>query len=175
MSASPFRRRGALARREQSFPNLTPMVDVVMVILVFFMAATTFAGSEWFLRSTVARPAPAAQPAAEPPSAPTPTSETAVVPEKTQQNEDAFQLPPVKLFIDLSRSPEGETLAEGLGRPIAPLRDILAHLWAFTEGAAADKIILSIRAAPDVPWSDVVRVHEECAAAGITQVEISLP
>lgn len=34
-----------------SFPNLAPMIDVVMVILIFFMLGTSFATSEGALRS----------------------------------------------------------------------------------------------------------------------------
>ena len=43
-----FRRRSALYTWQLQFgPNMTPMVDVVMVILIFFMASATFAGAEW--------------------------------------------------------------------------------------------------------------------------------
>jgi biopolymer transport protein ExbD len=34
-------------------PNMTPMVDVVMVILVFFMASAAVLGPEWFVRSAL--------------------------------------------------------------------------------------------------------------------------
>lgn len=45
-----FRRRGAADRASLHLgPNMTPMVDVVMVILVFFMASAAFVGPEWFL------------------------------------------------------------------------------------------------------------------------------
>ncbi|MEZ6319152.1 MAG: biopolymer transporter ExbD [Phycisphaerales bacterium] len=50
----PFRERGALAVHELHFgPNMTPMVDVVMVILIFFMASTALLGPEWFIRAHV--------------------------------------------------------------------------------------------------------------------------
>lgn len=34
-----------------SGPNMTPMVDIVMVILIFFMLGASFIGAEHFLRS----------------------------------------------------------------------------------------------------------------------------
>ena len=47
-------RAGALAHWDLHYgPNMTPMVDVVMVILVFFMASTAVLGPEWFLRSAL--------------------------------------------------------------------------------------------------------------------------
>src|ERR1700753_544627 len=36
-----------------SGPNMTPLVDVVMVILIFLMLAGTFTGSEWYLVSNL--------------------------------------------------------------------------------------------------------------------------
>ena len=47
-----WRRRNALALYDSHYgPNMTPMVDVVMVILIFFMASTAFLGPEWFLKT----------------------------------------------------------------------------------------------------------------------------
>jgi biopolymer transport protein ExbD len=37
----------------ESGPNMTPLVDVVMVILIFLMMAGSFGGAEHFLTSTV--------------------------------------------------------------------------------------------------------------------------
>src|SRR5215813_7077601 len=51
-----FRRRNAQALYDQHYgPNMTPMVDVVMVILIFFMASTAFLGPEWFLKTHLPR------------------------------------------------------------------------------------------------------------------------
>jgi biopolymer transport protein ExbD len=57
-----FRPRGAASRGTLHFgPNMTPMVDIVMVILVFFMASAAFVGPEWFLQAQAVdrQPAPA--------------------------------------------------------------------------------------------------------------------
>jgi len=52
--------RGGLHRRSvlgdpaaHTGPMMTPMVDVVLVILIFFMGSATIAGHEWFLRAGV--------------------------------------------------------------------------------------------------------------------------
>ena len=45
----PLRQRNIFGGKGRFGPNMTPMVDVVLVILIFFMAATTIVGQEWFL------------------------------------------------------------------------------------------------------------------------------
>lgn len=129
-------------------PNMTPMVDIVLVILVFFMAATAFIGEEWFLRSAI-------EAKQEHPAAAT----------------DAFELPPVRLEIVLDRGAV-ETLATGLGVERAPLATLPGRLAAFTRGTAVDQIEVMIRPAPEVPYEDVVRVHEACAAVGIEKIAL---
>jgi biopolymer transport protein ExbD len=53
-SSPPFRRRNAAAVYQQHIgPNMTPMVDVVMVILIFFMASAAIMGPEWFLKTSL--------------------------------------------------------------------------------------------------------------------------
>lgn len=46
-----MRIRGAKQVHYDSGPNMTPLVDIVMVILIFLMLAGSFAGSEWYLVS----------------------------------------------------------------------------------------------------------------------------
>lgn len=59
---SALKPRTALGVREtQLVPSMTPMVDVVLVILIFFMAATVIGGREWLLdTSRAAEPSAAA-------------------------------------------------------------------------------------------------------------------
>lgn len=52
MNGRAFKRRSVLDHAPGSgVPNMTPMVDVTLVILIFFMASATIAGPEWFLRA----------------------------------------------------------------------------------------------------------------------------
>ena len=45
--------KGAKAVHYESGPNMTPLVDVVMVILIFLMLAGSFAGAEHYLVSNL--------------------------------------------------------------------------------------------------------------------------
>lgn len=45
--------KGAKQVHYDSGPNMTPLVDVVMVILIFLMLAGTFTGTEWYLVSNL--------------------------------------------------------------------------------------------------------------------------
>src|SRR5215210_161685 len=44
--------KGAAKIHYDSGPNMTPLVDVVMVILIFLMMAGSFTQGGWFLQST---------------------------------------------------------------------------------------------------------------------------
>ena len=45
--------KGAKQVHYDSGPNMTPLVDVVMVILIFLMLAGSFGANEWFLTSNL--------------------------------------------------------------------------------------------------------------------------
>lgn len=45
--------KGAKQVHYDSGPNMTPLVDVVMVILIFLMLAGSFAGTDWYLVSNL--------------------------------------------------------------------------------------------------------------------------
>jgi biopolymer transport protein ExbD len=147
----PFRRRSALHTWELHFgPNMTPMVDVVMVILVFFMASASFAGGEWFLRTAIPREGKAATP--------------------PKQEGDPFQLPPARFELTLHRGEDGRTIASGQGIGPVGLDGLGAQLAALARGSAAGDLELIIRSGGDVPYGDVIRAHDAAAAAGIAKV-----
>lgn len=152
----PFRRRDALHGWSLHFgPNMTPMVDVVMVILVFFMASAAFMGPEWFLKS--------------------------LVPQKPPEGAGAVQttgpagltLPPVQLEITLSVAAGGATRATGVGKTDASVDEVIEALRAFAQGTPKDKIEVLIRPGRGVPYRDVVRVHEGCERLGLGRVGIA--
>lgn len=149
-----LRRRDALHTYSLRFgPNMTPMVDIVMVILIFFMAATTFAGDEFFLRAGVVKETPAAS--ARP------------------SGEDPFALPPVRLTIELSAEGDGaRTVATGVGLERVGVQELTEALKAFAQGTAVDRIVIIISAEPRVPYRDVVRVHDAATRLGIEKVAV---
>ncbi|MCH7961632.1 MAG: biopolymer transporter ExbD [Planctomycetes bacterium] len=87
---------GALRQWEMHFgPNMTPMVDVVMVILIFFMAGTAVIAPELFLAAGLP-----ADPSVQDAPGPTPR--------------DAFELPAARFTRRLWRR-SGRTVIDGLG------------------------------------------------------------
>jgi biopolymer transport protein ExbD len=126
------------------------MVDVVMVILIFFMTWMSFVGAEWFLRTAL--PKQGAQ------------SETGAA------TADPFKLPPARFEITLSAGPGGQTVAFGEGLPPEPIDTLPARLANLAKGVTQDDIVLVIRSEAAVPYGDVIKAHDAAAAAGIAKV-----
>ncbi len=149
----PFRRRNAQALYDLHYgPNMTPMVDVVMVILIFFMASAVVLGPQWFLKSSLARRGPGA------PAAP-----------------DAEQ--PTRLRIVLRHAQAG-TLAtiDGAGRAVeTDLAGVRAELASLSLLHTPERLVVLVSPGDDVPYADVVRVHEQCAELGISRVGLLEP
>lgn len=136
-------------------PNMTPMVDVVLVILIFFMAAMGLAVREQYLRS-----APPREPGASPAGAhasPTPT--------------DRSSVPPSRTILRLTRAGRN-TVVTGLGMTNVGLGDVAQRLADFAAADAADTLIVVVAPDPDVPWQDVVIVHDACAKSGVRNVRL---
>jgi len=152
-----FRRRGSLHQWELHFgPNMTPMVDVVMVILIFFMASTAFLGPEWFLQAHVAPD----------------QKEGAALRQDTR-----FRLPEVRLEVRLSADPTG-TIITAFGREGMNLDqfEVLAAEVAKDmvpeQPAGGAEPIVVIEPEPNVPYNDVVRAHDACTKAGFRRVAL---
>ncbi|MFN8745734.1 MAG: ExbD/TolR family protein [Phycisphaerales bacterium] len=159
-----LRRRGALDRSSMHFgPNMTPMVDVVMVILVFFMASAAFVGPEWFLKALIARPPEqqAGNAGGEPPKTP-PTAPAS--------------LSTIRLTIAIEVV-EGRTLARLNDEPAREIDLILASLSDVVRGldpaVIAQQVEVLVRPGVGVAYRDVVRVHEGVQKLGIPRVGIA--
>jgi biopolymer transport protein ExbD len=135
---------------------MTPMVDVVMVILVFFMAAASFVGPEWFLRATLPAEGAAGGGANE-----------------------SFALPAVEVTIGLRRVEVGgamQTVADWPGSRGLSLERVAVEIGLAAPGLltggreSAPSVVLVPEDA--VPYADVVRVHAACVAAGLEKVMI---
>ncbi len=148
-----FRRRDAMHQHSMHYgPNMTPMVDVVMVILIFYMSAASFVGSEWFLRTALPKPSAGASPTATDPS------------------KDPFDLGAARYEITLTPGENGRTVVRGRGFEGVSLADLPARLKQLAEGTDEKDLVLVIRSEPDVPYGDVIKAHDAASAAGITQV-----
>lgn len=130
-------------------PNMTPMVDVVMVILIFFMASAVIVGPEWFVRSALPVEAPASG--------------------------EAPKDPPARLRIILE---SGGVARLGLNDEepgLTPLFSVETRLKEELAKRGREGLIVLVEPRPDAAYDDVVRVHEWCAQLGVTQVGLVQP
>lgn len=155
------RRRGGLRRRDALHshslhfgPNMTPMVDVVMVILIFFMASAAFLGSEWFLKAAI--PFDAGR---------------GTNPKKPN---DPTALPPIRLDLIMDVDEAGRTVVTFPPLTRAPLESFFARIAEFKNDKSAGDIEVVIRPTARVPYADVVRAHAACDDAGIYKLGISV-
>ena len=148
----PLQRRDAAHPRDAALgPSMTPMVDVVLVILIFFMASTTFLGPEWLLRSALFRP-----------------------PNDQGGDPDAaFRLPPASFRLVLSVDEGGLTRVQGMGLDRASVDQGVARLGEYAARLGADQLTVVLEPTPQTPYRDVVRLHEACAELGIEGVGLN--
>lgn len=126
-------------------PNMTPMVDVVMVILVFFMASTAVMGPEWMLRTAL------------------PVRRAAALPSEVPREE-------VRLDVTVRVAPGGHVLIEGAGIEGGDDRALAAALEREAARVGPENVTLLVTPSADVPYDDLVRLHEICHALKITKI-----
>ncbi|MBL8874186.1 MAG: biopolymer transporter ExbD [Phycisphaerae bacterium] len=150
-----FRRRNALAVHEEHYaPNMTPMVDVVMVILVFFMASASVLGPEWLLKTAL------------PPSKPT----VVKVPEQMLRIELLLTTKGSKDVVITTRSASAiPTLVD------APIEHIDNWLTEVTKDRSPKELAIVVRPRENVPYEAVIQMHEHCARIGIEKIGILDP
>jgi biopolymer transport protein ExbD len=153
---SVLRRRDALHNYTMHFgPNMTPMVDIVMVILIFFMATAAFMGSEWFLKAAI------------PFEAGRGTS--------LNKSNDPLAIPLKPLEVLLDANADGRTVVTFLELNRASVEEFIARVSQFPRSETTAELEVVIKPMPSVPYADVVRVHAACDAAGIYKVGITVP
>jgi biopolymer transport protein ExbD len=146
-----FRKRTALHAHSLHFgPNMTPMVDVVMVILIFFMAFAAFMGNEWFLRAAI----PFQSGRGKDPS---------------KQN-DPLAPPPTRLPVALDADDQGNTVVSFLRFSRVSMAEFEQRLSEFPRSEATRNIEVLLMPTAKVPYADVVRAHAACDAVGIYKV-----
>src|SRR3954465_10179209 len=121
MVCRKMRIRGAQQIHYDSGPNMTPLVDIVMVILIFLMLAGSFAGAEHYLVSNVPFSKQGAGGATPPPGG-IPEDEPLVISVEQNATRDGFVARAEKLTASDSRTLEAQlvTLREqlrGAGKP----------------------------------------------------------
>jgi biopolymer transport protein ExbD len=153
-----YRRRGAIGL------NMTPMVDVVLVILIFFMGAMGLAAAEQFLGTGT-----------PPPDAPTQSnassSSSNKPPEPTQG------APASRAFLRLtvgSGGAGGRTVVNGLGLVNVSIAEVAQRLDDLVKAGFDSSVIVIVAPARDVPYQDVVLVHDAAARAGISNIRLGV-
>ncbi len=171
---SALRRRLSLAQARDLHhaPNMTPMVDVVMVILVFFMASSAVLGPEWFIKSALpVRSASAGvatdtlrleftlrSVAVEGDGARTAGDQTGAGPSHAGAAARASTRTPTQTLVT------GESLTD------APLSALASRLEQLAKDNAGREIAVLLKPDAGVPMQDLVFSHDACNRLGIAKV-----
>ncbi|RMF39328.1 MAG: biopolymer transporter ExbD [Planctomycetota bacterium] len=131
---------------------MTPMIDVIFLLLVFFLATSSFQTVEKLLPSGVSTQPPA-----------TGSDSTQPPPEPT---EDAIEQVVVKL-----RWQGGAVTAELNGVPLASFDELLERLTAIRVAYADVPVVIDPD--DDVPMQDVVRAYDWARQAGLVRVYLA--
>ncbi len=127
---------------------MTPMVDVVLVILVFFMASAAFLGPEWLL--------PVGVPALAEPS----------------DKPDPFALPTPRFEIHLQAGADGRVLVSGLGLQQASMDELAPRVHSLARAVPDEELIVVLVPDDAVPYDLVVRARAVCERAGARRVAL---
>lgn len=143
------RPRGTHARSiaSDSLPDMTPMVDVVMVILIFFMTSTALVGPELLLRARVA-------------------------PDTKQSPTNAPLIAPAALVIRLEADASGTPRATGLGLAQVTPSDLIARIDARASDLRAGEIPIVLQSDPRVPYQSVVDIIAALERAGVRDIAL---
>ena len=153
-----MRRRGVLKKMSANMgPNMTPMVDVVMCILIFFMLGTSIAAPDLFLKSNTA--------AVDKNGLGTVAGET--------------KLPAVRMTIKLTRQ-AGETWVSAfdspnmqmdkVGEESRPNNQKIYDVLAARRRTISDDVQVLIVPDEKVPYQDVITIYDFCVKLQFKQV-----
>jgi len=143
---TPLRRRNARSIREsQGIPAMTPMVDVTLVILIFFMASAVIGGREWFLETAIAS--------------------------NSAHSDRPASLPEAVFVVKVVPGAEGG-LIEGFGLGVLPAHEFAATLPAALKGLDPAALRVVLEPSPSAAYGHVVAAREALDAAGVRDVGI---
>ena len=142
-------------------PNMTPMVDVVMCILIFFMLGTTLATPEVFLKSN-----------------------TAAIDKQGLGSEQGVQkLPAVRMNIKLARAMIGgkaTTVVTAFNEAPLPMNRVdeadqslnkaIEDKLTKRRASISDDVQVLIVPEKDVPYQDVITIYDYCVKLSFKQV-----
>jgi biopolymer transport protein ExbD len=145
--------QGAKKVHYESGPNMTPLVDVVMVILIFLMLAGSFVGAEHFLASSL--------PPTESGTAAAGVSEAIIPDEPLDVRVDS---PTPDRFVATAGKVRTDDL-DALTQQLTRMRQQLN-----AAGKATDDIQVKISPGKNVKYKFVINVYEAALRAQFTKV-----
>jgi biopolymer transport protein ExbD len=145
--------KGAKQVHYDSGPNMTPLVDVVMVILIFLMMAGSFTQGGWFLQSTVPIKAKGGQKVDLPPG----TIPDEPLEVRIDNAADGFRV----LAGDIRATGDKEQLKGALEQKLRAFE---------ATGTARDKVQVVLMPGRNVKYENIVAVYEAALRAGFTKV-----
>ncbi len=133
-------------------PNMAPMVDVTLVILIFFMLGSSLASKTWFL-----------------------TNHTPAIKGGLTNTPPTHREPPLRLRINLQQRGT-HTVALVGSFQTEDLVGQLAH-WLVKKKRLFRKLHVQVLLLPDknVPWQPVITVYSDCIRAGYKHVAFGYP
>jgi biopolymer transport protein ExbD len=148
-----MRIQGAKKIHYDSGPNMTPLVDVVMVILIFLMMCGSFSQGGWFLQSSVPIKSKSGAKADVTPG---------LVPDeplevRIDNSADGFRV----LAGDIRSSGDKEQLRAALERKRVQFE---------TVGTAKEKVQVVLMPGRNVKYENIVAVYEAALRAGFSKV-----
>lgn len=153
-----MRRHLQHATRFEAGPNMTPLVDVVMVILIFLMLVGTFASSEWFLEQRAGMTKTATSSNLPPPKDFVP--DEPIVIRVTYRSDDQY-------LAQADKVSTGNRVE--LEQQLTTMREQLTGI-----GKPLDKLIVVIQPQPSVKHRQYMEVYEAALAAGFTKVSFAV-
>ena len=145
--------KGAEKIHYDSGPNMTPLVDVVMVILIFLMMAGSFTQGGWYLQSTVPIKAKGgAQAQVTPGAIPDEPLEVRI-----DNAADGFRV----VAGDIRSSGDREALRVALAQKLAAFQ---------AAGTSRDRVQVVLMPGRNVKYENIVAVYEAALRAGFTKV-----
>ena len=145
--------KGAKQVHYDSGPNMTPLVDVVMVILIFLMMAGSFSQGGWYLQSTVPIKSKGGAQAQVPPG---------MIPDeplevRIDNAADGFRV----VAGDIRSSGDREALRVALAQKLAAFQ---------AAGTTKDRVQVVLMPGRNVKYENIVAVYEAALRAGFTKV-----
>ncbi len=144
-----WRRRDARALYDRhTGPNMTPMVDVVLVILIFFMASTVIMGPELLLQAGLGRTA-----------------------NREGKADPRFAITAPTFTVRL-HTDAGRVVVSGLGLDAAALDRLGPAARALAGEVNPAAVSVSLVPEDSVPYEAVVRVQDTLTAAGFEKIKL---